>query len=114
MNRDIVAKVADKVNAKRRKEVLNIYRNGAVFDFIKKARKSEVYQEGKKGGVRMRKVATVPTEVDVFFSRIYGNDYYKDPDFFTKKHQEWRVVDPNIFGNEEDNILKIAQGFSDD
>ena len=114
MNKDILYKVAEKVNAKRRREVLSIYRNSSVFDFIKNTRKSGEFQEGKKDGVRMRKVATVPVEVDVFFSRLYGADYYKNPDFFTKMHQEWRVVDPNIFGSEEDNIKQIAQGFSND
>lgn len=114
MKKNIVVKVADKINATRRKEVLAIYRNSAVFDFIKKTRKSGIYQEGKKDGVQMRKVATIPLEVDIFFTRLYGASYYKDPDFFTKKHQEWRVVDPQMFGNEEDNILKVAQGFGND
>ncbi len=112
--KDIVFKVAEKVNAKRRREVLSVYRNSAVFDFIKKTRKSGEYQEGKKKGVRMRKVASIPHEVDVFFTRLYGVNYYKDPDFFVKRHQEWRVVDPSILGSEDENIMKIAQGFTND
>lgn len=85
-----------------------------VFDYIKKARKEGIYSEGKKHGARMQKIASVPMEVDVFFSRIYGNDYFRDPDFFTRVAPEWRVVDASASGHEDDAIIKIAQGFKDD
>jgi hypothetical protein len=37
----------------------------------------------------------MPVEVDKFFSDVYGEDYYKDPDFFRKHAPEWMVFDPN-------------------
>ena len=44
---------------------------------------------GKAG---WQKVATIPIEVDQWFVKMYGEDYYKDPDFFIKRHPEWRVT----------------------
>lgn len=114
METESLIKVADIVNAKRRKEVLKIYRNSYVFDQIKNLRKSEVFDKGKEKGAKLKKIATVPVEVDAFFQKLYGVDYYKDPDFFTKAHPEWRVVDKNQFGIEDDNIRSISQGFRND
>jgi hypothetical protein len=39
----------------------------------------------------MRMVASVPEDVHYFFERVFGKDYYKDPDFFVKKFSEWNV-----------------------
>lgn len=83
-----LAKVADSINKKRRQEILKVYSNTNIFKQINQLRDEKTYS---KGGKAMRKVATIPMEVDIFFSRVYGPDYYKDPDFFTKKHAEWGV-----------------------
>lgn len=104
-----VIKVAEMINNRRRKELLRIYLNDSIFDHIKSVRKSGVFDEGKRQGVRMRKVASLPIEVDMFFSRVYGQDYYKDPDFFTKVHSEWRVVDANRDGGEDDFIKSVIK-----
>lgn len=83
-----IARVADAINAKRRREVLSIYSNYEWFKAIAKDREDKTYS---KGGKAMRKVATVPFEIDHFFCKAYGEDYYKDPDFFTKRHTEWSL-----------------------
>jgi len=87
-----VRKLADQINAKRQKEILQIYSGKNEFDeYIGYAREHKVFEKGNKSK-SMRKIATFPVEVDQFFTKVYGSSYYKDPNFFTKHHPEWRVV----------------------
>jgi hypothetical protein len=88
-----IRKVADRINAKRRRELIEIYSGNTVFkDYVQDARKYKTFVEGNKSK-SMRKIASMPMEVDAFFSRVYGNDYYKEKDFFTKHAPEWSVID---------------------
>lgn len=88
---ETLIKIADAINTKRRKEILDIYSNKSIFDNLLAIRSSNVYNKGNKSK-SMRKVASMPIEVDNFFTKIYGVDYYKDKDFFTKHYPEWAVV----------------------
>lgn len=87
-------KIADAINRKRRQEIFEIYNQKTVFsEYIRQARESGQFQKGNKSK-SMRKVASLPMEVDQFFSKVYGKDYYKDTNFFNKHHPEWLVIDP--------------------
>lgn len=91
---EATVKIADAVNKKRRNEIFQIYNKKNFFnEYIKNARESGQFQKGNKSKT-MRKVASFPLEVDQFFTKVYGRDYYKDPKFFTKHHPEWMVIDP--------------------
>lgn len=92
--RNSLIKIADNINKKRRNDLLQIYASKNEFtDIIKQARESGKYEKGNKSK-SMRKVAWVPLEVDEFFTKMYGKDYYKDKDFFKKYAPEWAVIDP--------------------
>ena len=43
------------------------------------------------GQAGWKKIATIPLIVDQFFTKAYGENYYKDPDFF-EKFPEWKVT----------------------
>lgn len=89
---DAVRKLADNVNAKRQQEIYQIYAGKNEFDeYIGKAREFGTFEKGNKSR-SMRKIASFPVEVDLFFIKVYGENYYKDPNFFQKTHPEWRVV----------------------
>ena len=66
--------------------------NNDVKEYLARLRSSGVYKNGSKSKV-WRKIASMPIEVDRFFTALYGRDYYKEKDFF-KKFPEWLVVDP--------------------
>lgn len=88
-----IGKIADKINAKRRAELLSLMDfDNPVFKYLADLRMKQTFKDGSKDKT-YRKIASLPYEVDIFFSRVYGSDYYKDPDFFTKKYQEWAVID---------------------
>lgn len=90
---DAVGKIADNINATRRAELTRIFTGQDGFlQSLKRMRDSGEYEKGNKSG-SMRKLASMPLVVDQFFTDLYGEDYYKDPDFFTKRFQEWAVVD---------------------
>jgi hypothetical protein len=80
-----IMKTADHINSKNRRQILSIYSKTNLFQELKKLGKQVKSDSGK------RLVATLPTEVDMFFTKVYGRDYYKDPDFFTKHHSEWHL-----------------------
>lgn len=86
-------KIADAVNAKRRQELIDIYDTGDMLKEIAKTRESGEYDKGNKSK-SMRKIASIPVEVDIFLTKLYGEDYYKDPSFFKTRFTEWAVVDP--------------------
>lgn len=88
---EAILKVANKVNSQRRKELRDVYTNRSEFkEFL---RKHKQYYEHPKGGAHWRLHASFPVVVDDFFSNMYGQDYYKDPDFFKKHYPEWLAID---------------------
>ncbi len=87
-----IRNLADKINAKRQDEIRQIYSGKNSFDeYICMAREHGIFEKGNKSK-SMRKIATFPVELDLFFTKVYGENYYKDPDFFQKVAPEWRVV----------------------
>jgi len=88
-----VVKLADRVNKKRRQELINIYDSTSVFKALQYVREQQIYDRGNKSKT-MRKIASMPIEVDAFFSKIYGEDYFKEKDFFRRIAPEWTVIDP--------------------
>ena len=90
---DALRAVADDINQQSRQTVLELlYRNNDFKKFIHDEKRAETYVKGNKTKT-MRKIASIPLEVDKFFTDVYGEDYYKDPDFFKKVAPEWTVVD---------------------
>lgn len=90
---DHLVKLADSVNRKRQLEIFQIYSKNNDFDkYIAEAKAKGTFEKGNKSK-SMRKIASFPVEVDAFFTKVYGEDYYKDPEFFTKLHLEWSVID---------------------
>lgn len=87
-----IAKIADKVNKKRRQELISIYNNTDLFRTLKRIKDNKIFNKGNKSKT-MRAIASYPVEVDMFFQKLYGDEYYKDPDFFTKHYPEWLVID---------------------
>lgn len=87
---DRAIKKAHKIlNDKYTSDMISILNDKTGFlDNLNREREQQVY---KKSGKAMRKVASLPMEVDAFFIKVYGPDYYKDPDFFTKHYTEWSV-----------------------
>ncbi len=93
--KDAIAKIAEDINRKRRTELFSVFRSSSeVQKYLATLKKSGAYKNGSRSKV-WRKVASMPVEVDKFFSDVYGEDYYKDPDFFRKHAPEWMVFDPN-------------------
>jgi hypothetical protein len=90
--KDSFIKVADKINQKRRQEIFDLYANKDGFlSALKKIRDSERYRKGSKSKV-WRLVASYPEVVHDFFRKVYGEDYYKDKDFFKKYGREWLTI----------------------
>lgn len=87
-----IVKIADAINNKRREELFQVYDSTDLFREIKRIKDQGIYKHGNKSKT-MRKIATIPQEVDIFFTKIYGENYYKEKDFFTKYHPEWIVID---------------------
>lgn len=87
-------KIADDINKKRRDEILKAMTDTKhpVREYVAKMRRLRMFDKGSKSKV-WRKIAEMPIEVDRFFTKMYGEDYYKDKDFFTKLYPEWRVID---------------------
>jgi hypothetical protein len=83
--KESVIKTADRINSSRRREILSIYSNTELFKQLRRMGAQVKSDSGK------RLIATLPAEVDMFFTKVYGRDYYKDPDFFTKHHSEWHL-----------------------
>jgi hypothetical protein len=86
-----LVKVSNNINQKRRTELMRLF-------FQKTEWSNWIAKQRAQGSQRSRskvwkKVASMPLEIDRFFTKIYGRDYYKDPDFFSKYGPEWRVYD---------------------
>lgn len=86
-----IQKVADSINKKRREELIETFNDRDLLQEIHRTRLSGTFDHGNKSK-SMRKVASIPFEVDQFFQKIYGVDYYKDKDFFDKFAPEWKVT----------------------
>jgi hypothetical protein len=87
-----IATIAETINKKRRAELFKIYDTAGHFKALEYIRSQHVFDKGNKSK-SMRKLASYPIYVDEFFTKVYGKDYYKDPDFFVKYAPEWLVVD---------------------
>jgi len=86
-----VKKVVEAINRKRQRQIEAAYDpNGDIQAKLLEEKKNRWYQKpvGKAG---WQKIATIPAEVDHWFTKVYGPDYYKEKDFFTKRHPEWLV-----------------------
>ena len=89
--KEAIGKIADDINYESRNKLLTYFNKQTVFsDYIKQAKASGIFEKSNKSKT-MKKIATFPVEVDNFFTKIYGADYYKDPKFFDKVAPEWRV-----------------------
>jgi hypothetical protein len=88
--RNVIKKVNEKLLDKRLEELLSVYQDPAFLGQNYEERKLGINNKGSKSKV-YRKIASVPIEIDAFFTRIYGADYYKDKKFF-KKFPEWLTV----------------------
>jgi hypothetical protein len=86
-----LVKVSNNINQRRRSELIRVMSKKTEWsNWIAKQRAQGPQRSKSKV---WRKVATMPQEVDRFFTKIYGPDYYKDPDFFRVNAPEWRVYD---------------------
>jgi hypothetical protein len=93
-NREALIKIANDINRKRKNELLHFFSsNSDIQQYIQQLKYKGTFNKNSKSGV-WRKIATMPIEVDKFFTDMYGKDYFKDKEFFTKRHPEWAVFDP--------------------
>ena len=92
-----IVKIADSINQARRDELIQVYSQNSDFNkYIAQVKAEKLFQKGNKSK-SMRKIASMPRVVDEFFTKLYGPEYFKDPDFFTKTAPEWAVIDPKDF-----------------
>jgi len=86
----VINKVIDSVN--KNKE-LGIKQATDPKGVIQQSLRKEQYLAGHKrtGKAHWIKIATIPIEVDEWFTKMYGPDYFKDKDFF-EHYKEWKVV----------------------
>lgn len=85
-----VNRIVDALNRKRQAEFAQAMDpRGEVRKWVEEQRKAKFKRTGKAGWV---KIASVPLVVDQFFVKLYGNEYYKDKDFF-EHYPEWKVVE---------------------
>jgi hypothetical protein len=88
-----VVDIADDINKKRRKEIIETFENRKILSYLHTLREQGTYIKGNKSKT-MRLIAHIPIEVDIFFERIYGKEYYKDDKFF-KEYPEWLTIPLN-------------------
>lgn len=86
-----VNKVIDAINKKREREFVEANDpNGIIQKYIQDQKKNAGYKRtGKAGWI---KIASIPYVVDQWFIKNYGEDYFKDKDFF-ERFPEWKVID---------------------
>lgn len=90
---DAIVAIAEKVNKTRRAEALSSLISGAgLWEEFARYKMENTFTKGNKSKT-MRKIAALPVEVDLFFSKVYGEDYYKDKSFFKNHYPEWLVID---------------------
>lgn len=85
-----VNKIIDSINKKRERELIESNDpNGVVKKYLQEQRKfAGNKRTGKAGWI---KIATIPYEVDQWFIKMYGENYYKDKSFF-ERFPEWKVI----------------------
>lgn len=89
---EALREIADDINIKYRHTLLHYLNDTTEFTkYIQDNKQAETFVKGNKTKT-MHKVASMPTEVDEFFTRIYGENYYKDPKFFERIAPEWKVI----------------------
>lgn len=86
-------KIVNSINRKRQAQIEEAYDDEGVTQSVLLEDKKAHWDKNPAGKAGWQKIASIPMEVDRWFTKVYGADYYKDPEFFTKKHPEWRVVD---------------------
>ncbi len=87
-----IGRVADGINARRRQELIQTFKNKD--GFISALQEIKKYADGTgKGKAHWRLHAAFPQVVDDFFTAMYGKYYYKDKDFFKKHYPEWLAID---------------------
>lgn len=89
--RNVIKKVNERLLDNRLQELLSVYQDPAFLGKNYEERKYGVNNKGSKSKV-YRKIASLPIEIDAFFARTYGEDYYKDKKFF-KQFPEWLTVE---------------------
>lgn len=89
--RNVIKKVNERLLDNRLQELLSVYQDPAFLGQNYEERKQGVNNKGSKSKV-YRKIASLPIEIDHFFTRMYGADYYKDKKFF-KQFPEWLTVE---------------------
>jgi len=85
-----VNKVIDTINKKRQRELIEANDpNGIIQKYIQDQKKNAGYKRtGKAGWI---KIASIPYEVDQWFVKMYGPEYFKDKSFF-ERFPEWKVI----------------------
>jgi len=92
--KEAIGKIADSINEQRRNELIRAFTNKDGFIDAMKELKKRPNAHRAGGKARWRLHASFPEVVDDFFTAMYGKDYYKEPDFFTKHFPEWLAYDP--------------------
>jgi hypothetical protein len=92
--KEALGKIADSINQQRRQEVIKAFSSNTPLKQYVDEAKSKGLHRKPKGAANYRLVASMPESVDKFFTDVYGENYYKDPDFF-KKFPEWATVAPS-------------------
>lgn len=88
-----IDKLVNSINQKRDKELnAALAEESQVKRWIEDQRRNNPSK--RAGEANWIKIAHVPFVVDQWFTKMYGKDYYKDKDFFTKYYREWMVADP--------------------
>lgn len=94
---EAIRKIAENINKRRRAEIFKFFFENTDFSkYIQEVKKSGINKK-RQGKAHWRKIASMPTEVDEFFQKIYGKNYYKDKDFFIKHAPEWMTLTPEDF-----------------
>ncbi len=87
---EAIRTIAESINKRRRTELMQIYtEDNPYMKYIKELKAKQV---NKKRAGNLKRVASYPIEIDKFFTKLYGPDYYKDPDFFNRIAPEWKVT----------------------
>lgn len=93
-NKSLIKKLKEKLNQERRAELISAFSDSSELQKeLQKVKESRKYDKGGKSKV-WRKIAHIPMIVDLYFTDVYGPDYYKDDDFFKNHFDEWLTVEP--------------------
>lgn len=89
-----VLEAAEAVNKKRFRDlVMNLDDpNSEQNKRMEQIRAQNAFTKGGRNG-DIQHIASLTDEQDAEFSRAYGNTYYQDPEFFTKRFPQLLAVD---------------------